>query len=91
MFQCSADPTIRPPAHRSKQPAKPPPAPHAARPVGHRRARDQSIVETLMIPLAVIVLDELGDGAAEMGLPDRNQLSIPVKTILRARNRQSVC
>jgi hypothetical protein len=38
-----------------EQPAKPP----AAHPVGHWRARDESIVETLMIPLAMIVLDEL--------------------------------
>lgn len=47
-----------------EQPAKPPAAPHAARPVGHRRVRDESIVETLMIPLAMIVLDELSDYAS---------------------------
>jgi len=42
-----------------EQPAEPPAAPNAARPVGHRRTRDQSIVETVMIPLAMIVFDEL--------------------------------
>ena len=71
MFQFSADPTIRP-LIEVKQPAKPPPAPHGARPVGHRRARDQSIVETLMIPLAVIVLDELRDCLPEVPLTDWN-------------------
>ena len=45
---------------------------HAANGVSGRRARNQRVSETLMIPLVVIVLDELGDGAAEMGLLDRN-------------------
>jgi hypothetical protein len=52
-----------------EQPAKPPAAPHAARPVGHRRARDEPILETLMIPLAMIVLDELCDSVPEVRLP----------------------
>jgi hypothetical protein len=75
MFQFSADPTITPPAHRIievEQPAKPPAAPQAARPVGHRRARDESIVETLMIPLAMIVLDQLRDYVPEVPLTDWN-------------------
>jgi hypothetical protein len=45
---------------------------HAARPVGHRRARDESIVETLMIPLAMIVLDELRDCVPEVPLTEWN-------------------
>ena len=54
-------PTLRSrrPLIEVEQPAKPPTAPHAARPVGHRRGRDESIVETLMIPLATVVRDEL--------------------------------
>src|SRR6266850_3436726 len=50
-------PTLRSrrPLIEVEQPAKPPTAPHAARPVGHRRGRDESIVETLMIPLGMIV------------------------------------
>jgi hypothetical protein len=38
-----------------------------------RKARNQGVPETLMIPLAGIILDEFGDGAPKMGLADGNQ------------------
>ena len=47
--------------------------PHAIRPVDDRQSSDESVVETLVIPFLVIVLDELRHRAPEMPLPDRNQ------------------
>jgi hypothetical protein len=44
---------------------------HPASPVCYRRARNQDVPETLMIPLAVVMLDEFGDRAPKMSLPDR--------------------
>ena len=46
---------------------------HPTGPVRCRRACNQDVPETLMIPLAVVMLDEFGDSAPKMGLPDRNQ------------------
>ncbi len=46
-------------------------APVAERP--RRQWHDQLIAQTLMIPFAMIVLDELGDGSSERPLPDANQ------------------
>jgi hypothetical protein len=37
-----------------------------------RHSRDQLIVQPLMIPLAVVMLDILTHGATEMALADRN-------------------
>ena len=39
-----------------------------------RLARDEVVVESLVIPFAVIMLDVLRHGPPEMPLPDRNQL-----------------
>jgi hypothetical protein len=47
---------------------------HAAHHLDDRRTRDEAIVESLMIPFVMIVLDDvLGHGPPEMPLPDRNQ------------------
>jgi hypothetical protein len=43
------------------------------------RARDEAIVESLMIPLAVVMLDELRHRTSEVTLPDRND---PIQTFL---------
>ena len=51
---------------------------HPAGPVRCRRARNQDVPETLMIPLAVVMLDEFGDGAPKMSLSNRNQ---PIKAL----------
>jgi hypothetical protein len=48
-------------------------ASHATYRLDDRPARDELIVESLVIPFAVIVLDVLCYGAAEMPGPDRNQ------------------
>ena len=83
MFQFSADfLRSRRPLIEIEQPAKPPAAPHAARPADHRRGRDQSIAETLVIPLAMIVLDELHDGVPEVPLTDWND---PIETFFLDR------
>ena len=43
---------------------------HAADLAGRGRARDQPIVESLVIPFEMIVLDKRRDRASEMALPD---------------------
>ena len=50
---------------------------HTTRHADYRRARDEAIVEALVVPFSVIVRDVLRHGAPEMPLPDRNQ---PVQT-----------
>jgi hypothetical protein len=54
-------------------------APHGAGRVTRRRAREEAIVETLMIPLAVVVLDKLPDRPPEVPLSDRHD---PIQTFL---------
>ena len=44
---------------------------HAADLAGRGRARDQPIVESLVIPFEMIVLDKRRDRASEMALPER--------------------
>ena len=39
------------------------------------RTRNEPIVQSLVIPFVMIVLDELHDDAPEVSLPDRNQAS----------------
>ena len=73
MFHFAADWTTTPLAHRIQQPAEPWTPSHATRHLDYRRARDEAIVEALMMPFAVIVLDVLRHGPPEMPLPDRNQ------------------
>src|SRR5262249_3108130 len=51
---------------------------HPSRHVDRGRTRDQTIIETLMIPFAMIVFHKFGDGASEVTLPDRNH---PVETL----------
>jgi hypothetical protein len=48
-------------------------ASHATHRLDHQRTRDETIVESLVIPFAVIVLDVLCHGSAEVPHPDRNQ------------------
>jgi hypothetical protein len=48
-------------------------APYTTGPVWCRRARDQPIIETLVIPFAMVVLDVLCQRAPEVPLPERNQ------------------
>jgi hypothetical protein len=45
----------------------------ATRHLDHRWAGDESIVESLVIPFAVVVLDVLRHGPPEMPVSDRNQ------------------
>jgi hypothetical protein len=46
---------------------------HATRHPDDRRARDEAIVEALMVPFSVVVGNVLRHRASEMLLPDRNQ------------------
>jgi hypothetical protein len=48
-------------------------ASHPTRHLDHRLARDEAIVESLVIPFDVVMLDVLRDGATEVPVPDRNQ------------------
>ena len=57
MFHFSAR-RSRGPLIEIEQPAEPRTASHATRHLDHRRARDQPIVESLVIPFAVVVLDD---------------------------------
>ena len=50
---------------------------HAAGPTTCRRRHDQCVLESLMIPFTVIVVDELRDGLSEVALAERNH---PVET-----------
>ena len=52
-------------------------ASHATRYRDRRRARDEAIVESLVIPFPVIVLDEFVQRVTEVSLPQRNH---PVET-----------
>jgi hypothetical protein len=45
---------------------------HAASRAHGRRARDQGVLNPLMIPLPVIVIDKLSDSLPEVALPKRN-------------------
>ena len=84
MVQFSADPTTRGPLVEIEQSAKPLAVPHAAGPVGGWRARDESIGETVMIPLAppMIVVDELRDQVPQVPLAERNDA---IETLLLDR------
>ena len=55
-----------------EQPAQPRPSPHAARHVGRRRAGNESIVEPLVIPFTMVMLDKLREGAPKVVLTYRN-------------------
>ena len=46
---------------------------HTTRHADYRPARDEAIVEALMVPFSVVMGDVLGDRVPEMLLPDRNQ------------------
>jgi hypothetical protein len=46
---------------------------HATPHPDYRRARDEAIVESLVVPFSVVVRDVLRHGPPEMPLPDRNQ------------------
>ena len=88
MVQFSADPTTRGPLVEIEQSAKPLAVPHAAGPVGGWRARDKSIGETVMIPLAppMIVVDELRDQVPQVPLAERNDA---IETLLLDRPDES--
>ena len=73
MFQSSADPTISRPLIEVEQPAEPWTASHATRHLNHQRACDEAVVESLVIPFFVVMLDGLRHGRPEVPLPDRNQ------------------
>jgi hypothetical protein len=51
----------------------------ATRHLDHRQARDQPIAESLVIPFAVVMLDEFRHGSPEMLLADRNQ---PIEAVV---------
>jgi len=65
-----------------EQPAEPRTTSHAARALDHRRVRDESIVETLMIPFAMIVLDEFRQRVPEVSLSQGNH---PIETFFLDR------
>lgn len=48
---------------------------HAVSSANGRRARDQFVLNPLMIPFQVIVIDTLGDGAPDVPIPERNHAS----------------
>src|SRR5262245_23600023 len=54
------------------QPAETRPPPYTADGLDRQRACDQLILEALMIPFSMIVMDELRDGPPEMALSGRN-------------------
>jgi hypothetical protein len=55
--------------------------------VAGRRSRNQLVVETLVIPFAMVVRDELRDRAPEVTLPERNH---PVEAFLFDRSDESL-
>ena len=55
-----------------EEPAKPLPAANLTAALDRRRAGDEFVVEPLVIPFTVVVLDELRNGPAEMTFADRN-------------------
>jgi hypothetical protein len=57
---------------------------HRTRHADYRRARDEAIVEALVVPFSVIVRHVLGHRAPEMPISDRNQ---PVQTLKGAEIR----
>ena len=59
---------------------------HAAGRVGHGRPRDQPVVESLVIPFKMIVLDKLRDRASEVPLPQRNH---SIETLFLDRTHES--
>ena len=66
-----------------KQTAQPSTSTNATNgPVRRRRARDQCVLDPLVIPLAVIVRDVFGDCASKMPLAERNQ---PIEALLLDR------
>ena len=68
---CSTSQPTRPsrrPLIEVEQPASPRTAPYATGLVDHRGSIDEAIAESLVVPLAVIVLDKLRHGAPEMAL-----------------------
>jgi hypothetical protein len=56
---------------------------HATDRADCRRTRDQRILQPLMIPLSVVVLDELAYRAIEVALTDRNH---PVEALFFDRS-----
>ena len=60
---------------------------HAAGGTCSRRARDQRILQPLVIPLAMIVLDELTQGTAEMALAHRNH---PIEAFFFDRSNEAL-
>jgi hypothetical protein len=52
-----------------EQPAEPGTASHATRSLYRRRARDEAIVEPLVIPFPMIVFDEFCQGMSKVLLP----------------------
>ena len=52
-----------------EQPAEPGPASHATRSLYRRQARDEAIVEPLVIPFPMIVFDEFCQGMSKVLLP----------------------
>src|SRR4029453_6496398 len=59
---------------------------HAARSVDRWRARNQRVLEALMIPFPMVVIDEFRHGPAEVALPKRNH---PIETFLFDRSHES--
>jgi hypothetical protein len=55
-----------------EEPAKPLPTANLTAALDRRRAGDEFVVEPLVIPFTVVVLDELRNGPAEMTFADRN-------------------
>jgi hypothetical protein len=60
---------------------------HAAGSVDRWRARNQRVLEPLMIPFPMVVIDEFRHGPAEVALPKRNH---PIETFLFDRSHEAL-
>src|SRR5687767_6954575 len=69
-----------------EQPAEPRMASDATPHLDHWQARNQAIAESLVIPFAVVMLDECRHGSPEMPLADRNQ---PIEAFFFDRSYES--
>jgi hypothetical protein len=85
MFRFPTGPTITPPLIEIEHPAKPRTASYATGHLDHEWARYEAIVESLVIPFCVIVLDVLRHGPPEMRLTDRISRSRHSSLIVRTK------
>ena len=72
MFRVSSDAMSRGPFVIVKQSTQSRASRYGAPCVARRRSRNQLVVETLVIPFAMVVRDKFRDRAPEMTVPHRN-------------------